>query len=236
MPASTGADGEGAGIAATGMAGVSAGIAVLAARAADIDDRRGGNRRDARAKRRDVAVAVGMQAARQEDHVAAGRRIDPDAGAGEARVAERADREELAAIRRERAVDVPAQSAHGRHRRRRRARRHPRDRRRREHPRAVQGAAAQQHARKARRGPRPCRTDPACPATPPIRRAVGSCTTPRSGAASGAACTATGPSSSQRSVGAIRGDRPAGGRNPVSRHAERLEDRPAACRRPAARR
>ena len=55
--------------AAAGMDGVTAGIAVLAARRRAIDDRRGGNRRDPRAKRRDVAGAVGMQAVRQEHHV-----------------------------------------------------------------------------------------------------------------------------------------------------------------------
>ena len=57
---------------------------------------------------------------------------------------------------------------------------------------------------------------PACPATPPMRRAVGSCTTPRNGAASGrlhghASCSA------HRSVGAIRGTIALAGRNPVSR-------------------
>ena len=64
---------------------------------------------------------------------------------------------------------------------------------------------------------------PACPATPPIRRAVGSWTTPRSGGASGvlhghAAIV------SQRSVGAIRVRFAAGGIELRVDHAERLED------------
>ena len=75
-------------------------------------------------------------------------------------------------------------------------------------------ASAKQHPREARRS-RAVLNRPACPATPPMRRAVGSCTTPRSGAASGrlhghASCSA------QRSVGAMRGSSDFGGRNPVS--------------------
>ena len=58
--------------------------------------------------------------------------------------------------------------------------------------------------------------NPACPATPPIRRAVGSCTTPRKGEAEGR-LHGHWSRVSQRSVGAIRGSSTAGGRNPVSR-------------------
>ena len=52
------------------------------------------------------------------------RRIDPERRAGEAGVAERSDRQQLAAVRRVRRVDVPAEPAHVRDRRRRRRRRH----------------------------------------------------------------------------------------------------------------
>ena len=55
---------------------------------------------------------------------------------------------------------------------------------------------------------------PAWPATPPIRLAVGSCTTPRS---IGAVGSHGQDSMSQFWVGAIRDCRDAGGRNPVSR-------------------
>ncbi len=58
---------------------------------------------------------------------------------------------------------------------------------------------------------------------PPIRRAVGSCTTPRSGEAQGR-LHGHASWSAQRSVGAIRGSSDVGGRNPVSRHPERFED------------
>ena len=55
---------------------------------------------------------------------------------------------------------------------------------------------------------------PAWPATPPIRRAVGSWTTPRS---IGAPDRSHGqPSGLHASVGAMRGDSDAGGRNVVS--------------------
>ncbi len=56
---------------------------------------------------------------------------------------------------------------------------------------------------------------PAWPATPPIRRAVGSCTTPRSGSASGA-LHGHASRKRQRSVGAIRPTRSSGGWKPVS--------------------
>ena len=60
---------------------------------------------------------------------------------------------------------------------------------------------------------------PAWPATPPIRRAVGSCTTPRSigGAGVAAAPGTHGSFGGHRSVGAIRGTSAAPGRNAVSR-------------------
>ena len=54
---------------------------------------------------------------------------------------------------------------------------------------------------------------PACPATPPIRRAVGSWTTPRRNGASFPQGHASG---AHRSVGAMRGANDAGGRNIVS--------------------
>ena len=76
---------------------------------------RGGNGRDPPAQCGHVALAVGMQTARQEDDVAAGRGIEPDGRAGESGVTVRADREELAAVRRERRVDVPAEAANARH-------------------------------------------------------------------------------------------------------------------------
>ncbi len=56
---------------------------------------------------------------------------------------------------------------------------------------------------------------PAWPAMPPMRRAVGSCTTPRSGAASGR-LHGQASWSAQRSVGAMRGNSVFGGLNPVS--------------------
>ena len=55
---------------------------------------------------------------------------------------------------------------------------------------------------------------PACPATPPIRRAVGSCTMPRRNGASGPLHGHA--SGRHRSVGAMRGASDAGGRNIVS--------------------
>src|SRR5215204_1566655 len=56
---------------------------------------------------------------------------------------------------------------------------------------------------------------PACPAIPPIRRAVGSWTMPRSGGASGC-LHGVASIVLQRSVGAIRGSSVLEGRNPVS--------------------
>ena len=58
-----------------------------------VDDGRRRDRRDARAQRRHVALAVGVHAVRQEHHEHPRRRIDPQRRAGEAGVAERADRE-----------------------------------------------------------------------------------------------------------------------------------------------
>ena len=56
------------------------------------DQRRRRDGRDPGPERRDVAGAVGVQAARQEDHEQLRVRIDPDRRAGEAGVAERAER------------------------------------------------------------------------------------------------------------------------------------------------
>ena len=83
------------------------------------------------------------------------RRIDPDRGPGESRVAERSERQELAAIRRIRRIDVPAEPADVRLAGRRRRRRHPADGQRRQNARAADRAAAEQHAaveREIRRG------------------------------------------------------------------------------------
>ena len=110
----------------------------------------GSHRRHPAAQRRHVAFAVRMHAAREKDHIAARRRIDPQRCAGEAGVTERSDRKQLAAIRRELRVDVPAESAHARHARRRRRRRHLRDGRRRQHCGGAEPPAVQQHAREAR--------------------------------------------------------------------------------------
>ncbi len=74
--------------------------------------RRGRHRRDARAQRRHVALAVRVDAVREEDHVEAGRRIHPQRRPGEAGVAERAERQQLAAVGRERRVHVPAERSH----------------------------------------------------------------------------------------------------------------------------
>ena len=87
--------------------------------------------RHLRAERRDVALAVRMHAVGQKDDVALRLRLHPERRAGEAGVAERFDRKQIAAIRRERRVDVPAEPAHVGHRCGRRRRRHPGDRRRR---------------------------------------------------------------------------------------------------------
>ena len=68
------------------------------------------------------------------------RRIDPERRAGEPGVPERSERQQLAAIRRVRRVDVPAEAAHVRIAGRRRRRRHLRDRERRQDARAVVAA------------------------------------------------------------------------------------------------
>ena len=118
---------------------------------------RRGDRRDARAQRRHVALAVGMDPVRQEDDEHLRGRIDPDRRAREAGVAERADRQQLAAVGRERRVDVPAEAAHVRSSRSGEAgARHLRDRR------AARGSARRCTRRRraacGRRspGPRPC--------------------------------------------------------------------------------
>ena len=163
------------------------------------------------AQRRDVAFAVGMQAAREEDHIAARRRIDPERRAGESGVAERADRKQLAAIRRERRVDVPAEAANARHAGRRRGRGHlarrsagdstrvpsQAARRRAASARSATDRARCRTARRARRH-RPC----AAPSGRARRRAA---------AARPACCTATPPSCrSVRSARCAAASRPAG--------------------------
>ena len=149
------------------------------------------------------------------------RRIDPDRRAGEAGVAERADRQQLAAIRRERGIDVPAEAADV-----------PVVARR---PGVVIFATAsgdstrvpryapppEQHAAEDRQvGGRA--EQPAWPATPPIRRAVGSCTMPRSIVISGPSHGQ--PYGVQLSVGAIAGAGAAAGSEHRVLHPERLED------------
>ena len=97
-------------------------------------ERRRDDAGDARAERRHVALAVGVDAVRQEDDEGAVARIDPDRRAGQAGVAERADRE---AARRGSARSASRCPSRGRGpgsmvgRRRRRG--HLRDRERREH-------------------------------------------------------------------------------------------------------
>ena len=91
-----------------------------------------------------------MQPAREEDDVAAGRGIEPDGRPGETGVTVRADREELAAVRRERRVDVPAEAADARHPLRGRRRSHPGDGQRRQDLRAGQPPVGEQHAREPR--------------------------------------------------------------------------------------
>ena len=105
-------------------------------------------------------AAVGVQPAGEDDHVAPGGRIQPEARASEAGVAERAHREQLAARRRVRRVDVPAQPAYRRHAGRRRAGRHAGHGGGGEHPHAIQRPARQQHPGKPRqirgRAEQPC--------------------------------------------------------------------------------
>jgi len=87
-----------------------------------------------------------MHPVRQEDDEHAGRRIDPNRRAGKARVSERSDREQFAAIRRERRVDVPAEPASVRLEVRSGGARHLLDGERRQDARALQCAAAEQHS------------------------------------------------------------------------------------------
>ncbi len=110
----------------------------------------GDDRRQLRPQRHGVALALGVDAVGHHHHVGRRRRIDPHRRAGEAGVAERADREQLAAVRREARIEVPAEAADVGLRRRRRRRRHPGDRQRREDAPAVQRALAEQHAAEAR--------------------------------------------------------------------------------------
>ena len=108
------------------------------------------------------------------------QRIDPERRAGEAGVAERADRQQLAAVGRERRVDVPAQAAHVRIARSRSPASSS------SRPSAARGCARRCSGRRsaacAQKIDRSAAVlnSPAWPATPAIRRAVGSCTTPRS--------------------------------------------------------
>ena len=158
-------------------------------------------RRDARAQRRHVARAVRMHAVRQKDDEHARRRIDPDRRAGEPGVAERAERQQLAAIGRVGRVDVPAEAADVGLARRASpatssARRSAATARARPPIAPPLSSMRQKIARSAA-----VLNSPAWPATPPIRRAVGSWTTPRS-------IVACGPSQGQPngvhgSVGAI---------------------------------
>ena len=139
---------------------------------------------DAGAEGRHVALAVGVDAVREEDHEGPGDRIDPERRPGPPGVPERADREEIAAVHREARVDVPAEAAHlaeGR-RRGRAASSAP--------PRKARAGALRRACRRQQHPAEPREVggraeQPACPATPPIRRAVGSCTVPRSIAARG---------------------------------------------------
>ena len=148
--------------------------------------------------------------------------IDPQRRAGEAGVAERADREQLAAVRRVRRVDVPAEAAHVALRGRRRRRSSScatvsGDRMR--VPSSVPPFSSMRQ--KSERSAAVLKS-PACPATPPMRRAVGSCTTPRSIGGSGPSHGQ--PSGVHFSVGAMRGRNDRGRQEHRVVHAERLED------------
>ena len=148
--------------------------------------------------------------------------IDPDRRAREAGVAERADREHFATRRRIGRIDVPPEAAHVRLARRRRRRRHPRDRERRQHAAFVRVAPPLSHMRANFARSAAVLNTPACPATPPMRRAVGSCTTPRS-------IVMPGPSHGQPKavhgcVGAMRGSQCSRRREHRLAHVERRED------------
>lgn len=136
--------------------------------------RRGRNRRHLAAQRRHIAFAVGVDTIRQEDDVARRARVEPQRRAGEAGVAERPNREQLATIRGVRRVDVPPQASDGAHRRRRGRRGHPRDRGGRQNPRAAKTAAAEQHPAEPRQvGRRAEQTGmPRHPVHPSRRRVV----------------------------------------------------------------
>ena len=109
------------------------------------------------------------------------QRIDPDRRAGEAGVAERAERQQLAAVGRVRWSRCPSR---GRARWDRPARvagaRHLRDGQRRRGSRAPWNAPPPSSMRQKIARSAAVLNSPAWPATPPIRRAVGSWTTPRS--------------------------------------------------------
>jgi hypothetical protein len=113
----------------------------------EIGERRSHERRDARTQRRHVALAVRVDAVGEEHDIDLRDGIDPDRGPGEPRVAERSKREQLASIRGERRIDVPAEAALISVAWRTGRLRHLGHHERREHARAIQLSAAQQHAR-----------------------------------------------------------------------------------------
>ncbi len=110
---------------------------------------RGGDGRHLRAQRRHVALAVGMQPAREKDDVGLGRRIDPDRRAGEAGVPERSNRQQLATIGRKARIEVPPEAAKVALAGRRRRRHHPRDGERCQHV-CVPRRIAEEHPAEAR--------------------------------------------------------------------------------------
>ena len=182
---------------------------------------RGGNRSSHLRPQCDDVALLHLHRVGQQNDVGVGRRINPQRSPGEAGMPERADRQQLAAIRRERASRCPNPV---------RApsvrfggccgvvifstisRRPAPARRRSAWP--AQTSQCHRRSRTARHG-RQLR---------PSGRAVGSCTTPRN------IC----PVVSSRSVGAMRGDHVGGGRNRVDAHSQRTEDDRSAHTDPAA--
>src|SRR5687768_14604374 len=90
-----------------------------------------------------------MHAVREKDHPTAGRRINPEARAGESGVTEGANRKQIASIARELRVDVPAEAAHRSHAWRRLRRGHRSDAGAAQHANAVELTVTDQHADKA---------------------------------------------------------------------------------------
>ena len=78
------------------------------------EQRRSGDRRDLRTKRRHVALPVGMDAVREKDDVAPCVRVEPQRCAGKTGVAEGTEWKQLAAVRRVRRIDVPPEAAQNR--------------------------------------------------------------------------------------------------------------------------